>query len=945
MILMKKILWTGGKKKSILFILPYWEHLLLRHNIDVMHTEKNVCENFINTLLDDAKSKDNLQARLDLVELGIRHDLHPKLLENGRYDIPKAPFVMSREKKEILCSTIQNIKTPVGYASNISRCVDMKAFKLTGLKSHDCHILIEHLLPIALRTCYPNKDTMSVVVELSNFFKSLCSKVLDISEIENLQEQVVLTLCKMEKLFVPSFFTLMVHLIVHLLDEAKLGGPVHYRWMYPFERYFVRLKGYVRNRAQPEGCMAEGYIADECLTFCSEFLKDIRNSSIEETNSEEHRYLFDSFGEPIGAVKNVRLDAKTLIQAHRYVLRHIDDIESYRREFLEEEKKRRKQSTFTAVESEKLINEQFHDWFYQKVLLLNSGDADIPEKIVRLAEKPSNLGRQFSGLAINGFKFHTTSRENNRETQNSGVVNVSEDGDTNYYGQITEILELNYNGAFKVIMFKCDWYDVHHRVGMKQDEFGFTLLNSTRLIHTGHKLMDDPFVFSSQVEQLFYVQDGKHNDWCILIRVKPRDLFDMGRTEDRNVQEYTSAQVWHMAPMSRRIRNLDFVENSFQNEEINDMRRNSESVNNSDGQNITMEDLHNNFYEFHADGRMKRRRGHTKLADVEGLPEGTKIVVTLDRFNVPVSKSAAVLGSYLGTVVRKPHLAPLNLLKWNHKVFKQVYHKKMIDEVERKFAIDVKARKWLLNQLGNKWRQYKRQLKIKFYKPNLPLEHVLQNVPEIVDESQWASLVSYWYSDEAKEDKCGEEIDRATLFDACHKNKEGAYVNSITEEKMNKVYMILAEKRLDRDITEEDIEEAMNAAFGKDHSGRVRGMGPTITPSNYYGMRFGNSSGSNAPGTNNWKEAKGFMKFVMSFLQKKFPEEDLMSQAPKFLQEFAENCATRAAHNSSDGGESTSSDEAEYLEYPMQILDRAEKGTRTIRIPVCKVLWSNHSER
>ncbi|WVZ93033.1 hypothetical protein U9M48_039056 [Paspalum notatum var. saurae] len=35
----------------------------------------------------------------------------------------------------------------------------------------------------------------------------------------------------------------------------------------------------------------------------------------------------------------------------------------------------------------------------------------------------------------------------------------------------------------------------------------------------------------------------------------------------------------------------------------------------------------------------------------------------------------------------------------------------------------------------------------------------------------------------------------------------------------------------------------------------------------------------------------------------------------------------------------------EYLEYPVQILDRAEKGTRRTRIPVCKVLWSNHSER
>lgn len=38
-------------------------------------------------------------------------------------------------------------------------------------------------------------------------------------------------------------------------------------------------------------------------------------------------------------------------------------------------------------------------------------------------------------------------------------------------------------------------------------------------------------------------------------------------------------------------------------------------------------------------------------------------------------------------------------------------------------------------------------------------------------------------------------------------------------------------------------------------------------------------------------------------------------------------------------------DSLEYLEYPVQILDRAEKGTRRTRIPVCKVLWSNHSER
>jgi hypothetical protein len=67
----------------------------------------------------------------------------------------------------------------------------------------------------------------------------------------------------------------MVHLPVHLAEEAKLGGPVSYRWMYPVERYLRTLKGYVRNKAHPEGSIAEGYISEECLTFCARFLEDV----------------------------------------------------------------------------------------------------------------------------------------------------------------------------------------------------------------------------------------------------------------------------------------------------------------------------------------------------------------------------------------------------------------------------------------------------------------------------------------------------------------------------------------------------------------------------------------------------------------------------------------------------------------------------------------------
>ena len=94
-------------------------------------------------------------------------------------------------------------------------------------------------------------------------------------ELDQLQSTVVLTLCHMEMLFPPSFFTVMAHLIVHLVEDVKLGGLVQYRWMYPIERYLGKLKSYVRNKAQAEGSIAEGYMAEEALTFCSRYLDGI----------------------------------------------------------------------------------------------------------------------------------------------------------------------------------------------------------------------------------------------------------------------------------------------------------------------------------------------------------------------------------------------------------------------------------------------------------------------------------------------------------------------------------------------------------------------------------------------------------------------------------------------------------------------------------------------
>ena len=81
----EKIYW---KKKSIFFSLEYWKHLHVRHMLDVMHIEKNVCESIYGTLLNiPGKAKDGLNSRLDLVDFNIRKELEClTLVEKGIMD-------------------------------------------------------------------------------------------------------------------------------------------------------------------------------------------------------------------------------------------------------------------------------------------------------------------------------------------------------------------------------------------------------------------------------------------------------------------------------------------------------------------------------------------------------------------------------------------------------------------------------------------------------------------------------------------------------------------------------------------------------------------------------------------------------------------------------------------------------------------------------------------
>ena len=97
------------------------------------------------------------------------------------------------------------------------------------------------------------------------------------------------------------------------------------------------LKGYVGNKARPEGSIAEGYVVNECLTFCSMYLSDIetrfyrqeRNYDGCQENQGNGLFIFSGPIRLFGAPKYVGISQEELNVARLYILNNCPEIEKY----------------------------------------------------------------------------------------------------------------------------------------------------------------------------------------------------------------------------------------------------------------------------------------------------------------------------------------------------------------------------------------------------------------------------------------------------------------------------------------------------------------------------------------------------------------------------------------------------------------------------------------
>lgn len=402
-----------------------------------------------------------------------------------------------------MCESLHGIKVPSGYSSNIRRLVSMKDLKLVGMKSHDCHVMMTQMLPVAIRGVLPDK-VRDPIIRLCSFFNTISKKAINPQILDKLQKDVVITMCRFEMCFPPSFFVIMFHLIVHIVKQIKFLGPVFLHQMYPFERFMGVVKKYVRNRGRPEGCIAEGWATEEVIEFCIDYM-DLNPIGLPVSRHEGRLRGTGTLG-----LRSFRCNDNTsCTQAHFAVLNHSEVAHEYigmHKAKLLEENPSRGQGWL-----DRQHRNNFGSWLKKHMIHAKTDSAQLRA----LANGPSTTLVSFEAYDINGYTFYTRSQDSKSANQNSGVAveayNSKGDRDT-YYGIIEQILELDY-GSLKVPLFRCQW--VALQGGVKIDKYGMTIVDLKRVAYR-----EEPYVIADVVSQVFFVKDPSNRDRHVVLQGK-----------------------------------------------------------------------------------------------------------------------------------------------------------------------------------------------------------------------------------------------------------------------------------------------------------------------------------------------------------------------------------------------------------------------------------------
>ncbi|KAK9218206.1 hypothetical protein WN943_006843 [Citrus x changshan-huyou] len=474
---------------------------------------------------------------------------------------------------------------------------------------------------------------------------------------------------------------------------------------------------------------------------------------------------------------------------------------------------------------------------FEQVYEIIDDDEHVSDTLRWLSQGPHSFVVKRPGYDINGYRFHTRERDEQRVHQNSGVsliaatLQVASAKDKNsivcdmsYYGVLNEIWDIDYH-MFIIPLFKCDW--VQNNGGVKIDEFGFTLVD---LNHLDHK--SNPFILASQAAHVFYVLINLIKDGQL------GNLMDKGKglADEHSNEESIDYSGNKEVPDDGNSSDKE-VPNEFPNsEDENDIPKSSSTAR-----------------------RPTKNSGRMRMS-------GGKLIVKYNVLGVPVGTEATELSSFIGLLGRTS-IPDINQ-EWRKVT---PYLKSRLWEfIKERFIVHPNSKKQVFQALGSAFRNFKYFLTRKFIlprkhnrkrlkRPHFQYSHIPQNVwDKFVNfrlsteferirrqqqnkraKNKWKHRLSKKGYVELLDEICSEtglvktEVDRSVAWKHARKMKKCEY--DLDAESVVKKIDALEEKAKKREFKADARNDILASSIGKPAtSGHMQGVGKFISPKMYF---------------------------------------------------------------------------------------------------------------
>ncbi|MCO5612632.1 hypothetical protein L7F22_066901 [Adiantum nelumboides] len=497
-----------------------------------MHIFKNVGHSLWQHLVG---FKDTAAARNDLKNQNSKPNLWLLSDETGRETTYEpAPWVLTAKEVQTINRRIQLIRTPTRYGAFCRNMFTLDDKSLSGLKTHDWHNFVK--------------------VRFSQF-SWFTSKEIDKGLIPQKKRECIELLCLMEKELPTSFFDIQVHLLIHLVDEIELAGVVSARWMFWAERFMGVLKGYVRQKARPEGSMAEGWMLEECMYYVCEYLEqtDFEAPCVwtNESSSTMSDEVLSGKGVPFQLKIQDNLDISTFIVYNSECMKQY--VDEYEEELANQRVSRRKKRRSRRQTNANNIDEDvpsFMDWLYTRMQRADRDHETISREQREFMIRCERKARMYTNMWAYGQHRWIKAIDIMRLTQDSSVVasfkqlSRASSRDTNlvdsevgYVGTIVGIYEISYR-IFKQVILKVDWFRAEYKgnsATMRREPSKFWSVDSSKLMRATR----EPYILPAHVEQAFFYKNPDSHPWWQVVHVQPRgrQLFDSVDPEEANQDE------------------------------------------------------------------------------------------------------------------------------------------------------------------------------------------------------------------------------------------------------------------------------------------------------------------------------------------------------------------------------------------------------------------------